>query len=303
MLNGKGPAYRLRRDPAIWTGVAALCAAVLMAPIVTASPDVADAGIIAVALAAAVAVHPPLRRLLRACAYAADRRSQPRRSDPRAAAERGAGRGGGRRAAQPRPAPGHRRAPDPDPVRAHRRRDHGTGDRRIGAASALDAGPGRRCHPGRHLLLAGRLEVLRRVPRRAGQRLAYVRGGDLPVAARWLPGVVVAVVGILQSLSLLGVPGMLENLSTTRPTRRRPSRRRAWVVDVGRAAGGCGCDDVQPGDRRRTAAPRVAAPRTAGRGVRDPRLRSSRLGQFSRCNRTCGGGDCVRPDRRPSWGP
>ena len=60
VLNGKGPAYRLRRDPAIWTGVAALCAAVLMAPIVTASPDVAAAGIIAVALAAAVAVHPPL---------------------------------------------------------------------------------------------------------------------------------------------------------------------------------------------------------------------------------------------------
>ncbi len=239
------------------------------------------------------------RRLLRACADAADRRSQPRRSDPRAAAERGAGRGGGRWAAQPRHAPGHRRAPDPDPVRAHRRRDHGTGDRGFGAAPALDAGPGRRCHPGRHLLRAGRLEVLRRIPRRAGQRLADVRGGDLPMA---LAGCRVCRrrrrhPPVAQPVRRPGDAG--EPLQPDRPGGGR--REHAWVVDAGRAAGGRGCDDLQPGDRRRTATPRVA-PRDAGRGVRDPRLRGSRLRTVLRRDRPRGGSNCVRPDRRPVGG-
>jgi hypothetical protein len=56
---GRGP-YRPWRDPAIWTGVAALCGAVAIAPLATASPDLAAAGVVAIVLAAAVAVHPPL---------------------------------------------------------------------------------------------------------------------------------------------------------------------------------------------------------------------------------------------------
>lgn len=48
------------RDPAVWTGLAALAAAVAIAPLATASPTFTVVGAAAVALAVAVAVHPPL---------------------------------------------------------------------------------------------------------------------------------------------------------------------------------------------------------------------------------------------------
>ncbi|MGH3115085.1 MAG: hypothetical protein ACRDOP_16600 [Gaiellaceae bacterium] len=47
-------------DPAIWTGAVAIVAAVLIAPLATASPTLTVVGAGVVVLAAAVAVHPPL---------------------------------------------------------------------------------------------------------------------------------------------------------------------------------------------------------------------------------------------------
>jgi hypothetical protein len=49
-----------RRDPAVWIGLAALAAAVAIAPLAAASPTMTVVGVAAVALAGAVALHPQL---------------------------------------------------------------------------------------------------------------------------------------------------------------------------------------------------------------------------------------------------